>query len=77
MADKTEIDALADLRDDQFVKRKAVEQLTSLSRATLYRKIRKGTFPRGEPIADNRVGWRVKVLRDWLSDPRGWTSKLT
>lgn len=69
MGDGRDLDALARLRDDQFIKRKVVEELTSLSRATLYRKIRKGTFPKGEAISDNRVGWRVKVVRDWMTKP--------
>ncbi len=61
--------ALAGLQDEQIVRLKVVEQLTSLSRATLYRKIKKRTFPKPVSLSDNRVGWRVRELRAWLAQP--------
>lgn len=46
-----------------------VLQRTGLTRATLYRKIADGSFPRQVQIATNCVGWRESEVDAWLRAP--------
>lgn len=46
---------------------KAVTQFTSLSRATVYRRVKDGTFPKPIRIGENRVVWRYEDLESWLA----------
>ena len=53
---------------------KQVQALNSLSRASIYRAMSAGTFPRPIRLSPGgrRVGWRETDVRDWLADPVGW-----
>jgi prophage regulatory protein len=42
-----------------------VEAMTSLSRATIYRKMAQGTFPLSVNISKGRVGWERATLDQW------------
>jgi prophage regulatory protein len=42
-----------------------VEAITSLSRATIYRKMAQGTFPLSVNISKGRVGWERETLDQW------------
>ena len=42
-----------------------VEQLVGLSRATIYRKMRDGTFPRPRRTGLNSVRWPESALEQW------------
>jgi prophage regulatory protein len=42
-----------------------VEAITSLSRSTLYRKMKEGTFPRSVSISTGRVGWERRAVDEW------------
>lgn len=42
-----------------------VEAITSLSRATIYRKMTQGTFPASVPISAGRVGWDRRAIDEW------------
>jgi len=42
-----------------------VEAITSLSRATIYRKMADGTFPAAVPISKGRVGWERGAVDEW------------
>jgi prophage regulatory protein len=42
-----------------------VEAITSLSRATIYRKMADGTFPLSVPISVGRVGWERRAVDEW------------
>jgi prophage regulatory protein len=42
-----------------------VEAITSLSRATIYRKMAHGTFPASVQISEGRVGWERRAIDDW------------
>lgn len=54
---------------DRIVRLNSVLDRTGLSRATLYRKVAAGTFPRQVRIASRCVGWRESAINDWLSNP--------
>lgn len=52
-----------------FVRLPQVLNETGLSRATLYRKVQDGTFPRQVRIAQRCVGWRRSAIERWLANP--------
>jgi prophage regulatory protein len=54
---------------DRFLRLKEVLRRTSLSRATLYRKIQKGTFPKQVRIATRCAGWRESAIDEWMHNP--------
>lgn len=60
---------------DRFMRLKEVLELTSLRRATLYRKIQAGTFPRQVQITLRCVRWRQSAINEWLENPMGWSAR--
>lgn len=60
---------MTDYSADRILRIKAVLERTGLSRATLYRKIRAGTFPRQIPIAQRCAGWRESAVNEWIKRP--------
>ncbi|WP_299015137.1 AlpA family phage regulatory protein [uncultured Caulobacter sp.] len=57
---------------DRIVRLKTVLARTGLSRSTLYRKIREGTFPAQVRISIHGAGWRESALNRWIADPVGF-----
>ena len=56
-------------------RRREVERLTRLSKASIYRKMRAGTFPLPPKLGEGAVAWRAGEIHDWIaSRPRalGW-----
>lgn len=47
---------------------KAVIEFTSLSRASIYRLITNGAFPRPIKIGERRVVWRTEDLQAWVTN---------
>ena len=47
-----------------------VEEVTSLSRSTIWRLERQGRFPRRFQLSDNRVGWLQPEIKDWIASRR-------
>lgn len=56
------------MQPDRLLTRREVEQRLSLSRATLYRKMREGTFPCPIRIGSRAVRWSAAELERWLSE---------
>jgi len=54
---------------DRILRLNTVLDRTGLSRATLYRKVADGTFPRQVRIATRCMGWRESAINDWLKNP--------
>jgi prophage regulatory protein len=54
---------------ERILRIKTVLERTGLSRATLYRKIEAGTFPRQVKISERCAGWRESAVQAWLKDP--------
>ena len=50
---------------DRILRLPTVLARTGLSRATLYRKVQAGTFPRQLKIAARCAGWRESAVNDW------------
>ncbi len=57
---------------DRFLRINEVVSRTSLSRATLYRKIEAGTFPGQVRISERRCGWRESTITEWIRDPAAY-----
>jgi prophage regulatory protein len=49
----------------RFLSMRQVEETTGLSRATIYRKMAKGTFPLSVRISEGRVGWERSAVDAW------------
>ena len=50
------------------LRRPDVEALTGLSRSTIYKFMKDGTFPKTVKIGPRAVGWRQADIEDWLSN---------
>ena len=53
---------------DKIITPKAVCAITSLSRTTIWRKEREGSFPRSIRLSENRIGWSLLAVEAWLAD---------
>lgn len=41
---------------------------TGLSRSTVWRKVRAGTFPAPIELSDNAIGWPADVIMEWKAN---------
>ena len=65
------------MADERFLRRVDVTKATGLSRATIYRYMRDGTFPKQVSLGPRRVGWRESQVVEWISsrgDPGSTTA---
>jgi prophage regulatory protein len=56
-------------KPDRILRLPAVLERTGLSRSTLYRKIKAGTFPKQIAISMRCAGWRESAVTAWLQNP--------
>ena len=54
----------------RILRRRAVEQVTGLSRSGLYQAIARGKFPRQIHLTDTAVGWDADEIETWLDARR-------
>lgn len=54
---------------DRLVRMPEVLARTSLSRATIYRKMARGEFPSSVQIGANSMAWHASAFDRWLSCP--------
>ena len=50
----------------RIIKLKEVMNLTSLSRASIYRYLKENTFPSQIKIGIRSVGWKEREILDWI-----------
>lgn len=62
-------DAMIPEAPERILRIKAVLDRTGLSRATLYRKMRNGTFPQNIRISTRCAGWRESAISEWMKNP--------
>lgn len=62
-------------RPDRIVRFDTVRARTGLSRSTIYRKIKEGTFPHQLRISTNSAGWKESDINRWVADPAGWRQR--
>jgi prophage regulatory protein len=54
-----------------------VQRVTSLSKATIYRFIAAGRFPKPVRLSPRgRVAWRSSHIRVWTNDPMDWDDEF-
>lgn len=63
-------------RPDRIIRLKTVLARTGLSRSTIYRKIREGTFPAQMRISTNGAGWHESDIDRWVTDPVRWRPEV-
>ncbi len=51
---------------DRLMRRRDVEEITGLSRSSIYRKMDDGTFPRSVRVTSGSVRWRRSDIMDWM-----------
>lgn len=74
MASPLDVDHQFDLSaTPAFYRLSLVLRITGLSRATLYRRIAQGRFPRPVHLGGRACGWPSAALKNWIADPEGYT----
>nr|WP_176498235.1 AlpA family phage regulatory protein [Sphingomonas sp. HMP6] len=58
---------------DRILRLPTVLDRTGLSRSTLYRKIKDGSFPKQIAISTRCAGWRESAVTAWLRNPIHYT----
>lgn len=61
----------------RMLRRKAVEEITGFSRASIYRLMKQGKFPHCVRIGENAVAWDEQDIDDWLKARKESTISLT
>lgn len=54
---------------DKILRMRSILQRTGLSRSTIYRKMKDGTFPNQVRISEHCCGWRESAISRWIADP--------
>lgn len=57
---------------DRIIRLNTVLSRTGLSRSTIYRKIKAGTFPAQLKISVNGAGWKESEINCWVENPVAW-----
>ena len=55
---------------DVLLTRREVERRTGLSRSTIYRKMREGSFPVPLKVSERAVRWRDRDIRAYVGESR-------
>lgn len=59
-----------------FLTLEEVQSRVKLSKVTIYRKIKAGTFPAQYELSTNRVGWRESEINEWCESRVKASSRL-
>jgi prophage regulatory protein len=62
---------------ERILRMRTVLDRTGLSRSTLYRKMRDGTFPNQVLISEHCRGWRESAINRWIADPVAYIENKT
>lgn len=63
---------MADQIKKALIRRKRVEELTSLSRTSIYQRMRDKTFPGSVRLGTRSVAWRLEDIEEWLANPAAY-----
>ncbi|MGA9794057.1 MAG: AlpA family phage regulatory protein [Rhizomicrobium sp.] len=61
---------------EKILRMRTVLDRTGLSRSTIYRKMREGTFPRQVEISEHSRGWRESTIHRWMADPAAYREAI-
>ena len=53
---------------DRIIRAKEVQNITGLSRTTLWRLEQKDAFPKRVSLGGQSVGWKLSEVQDWIED---------
>lgn len=53
---------------DRIIRAKEVQNMTGLSRTTLWRLENKGEFPYRVSLGGNSVGWKLSEIKQWIDE---------
>jgi prophage regulatory protein len=53
---------------ERLLRISSVMEVTSLSKASIYRKLAEGTFPAPLKIGKSRVAWRQSAIAAWMAE---------
>ena len=53
--------------NEQMLRPPEVMKRTGLSRTTLWRRVRAGTFPASTELGENSIGWPASTISAWLA----------
>jgi len=56
------------MTNDEILRFPVVEQATGLSRTTIWRKERDGSFPARRKLSTNTVGWLRSEIEEWITE---------
>ena len=62
--------------NDRLLRRREVEELTGLSRASIYRMMGSGRFPRPVRVSATAVRWKESDITVWIQSRPVATSEL-
>lgn len=62
--------------NDKILRMPEVVIRTGLSRSTIYRKIKMGSFPAQLRISEHCCGWRASILDQWMADPESYRKEM-
>lgn len=55
------------LAAERHLRRTVVQEITGLSRSTIYAMMQAGTFPRPKQLTGKAVGWPESAIAEWLA----------
>lgn len=58
------------MQQDRLIRLRDVAQRVGLSKATIYRKLRAGAFPKPVTIGGTAVRWRESAIDGWIASLR-------
>ncbi|WP_306765522.1 helix-turn-helix transcriptional regulator [Komagataeibacter rhaeticus] len=53
--------------DNRLLRLREVTERTGLSRATIYRHINKGTFPKPRKLSSGTIRWHSGIIENWIN----------
>jgi len=53
---------------NRCVRMRQVCEMTGMSKASVYRKMTDGTFPKSFKIGESMSAWRVATIEQWIAD---------
>jgi predicted DNA-binding transcriptional regulator AlpA len=56
----------SNISQERIVRAKELQELTGLSRTTIWRMERKGEFPSRVPLSSSSIGWRYTEVMEWM-----------
>lgn len=57
---------------EKILRMRSVLERTGLSRSTIYRKMKDGTFPSQVRLSEHCAGWRESEINRWMADPMNY-----